>query len=117
ERQRLNALLALAEAPRCRRQTLLAYFGETSEPCGNCDLCQDGVELFDGTVDAQKAMSAIVRTGERFGMEHLVAVLRGESTENVLRFDHHQLRTFGVGADRTASEWRFPPRPPPPPPP
>ena len=106
ERQRLNALLALAEAPRCRRQTLLAYFGETSEPCGNCDLCQDGVELFDGTVDAQKAMSAIVRTGERFGMEHLVAILRGESTENVLRFNHHQLRTFGVGADRTASEWR-----------
>ena len=106
ERQRLNALLALAEAPRCRRQTLLAYFGETSEPCGNCDLCQDGVELFDGTVDAQKAMSAIVRTGERFGMEHLVAILRGESTENVLRFNHHQLRTFGVGADRTAPEWR-----------
>jgi ATP-dependent DNA helicase RecQ len=106
ERQRLNALLALAEAPRCRRQTLLAYFGETSEPCGNCDLCKDGVELFDGTVDAQKAMSAIVRTGERFGMEHLVAILRGESTENVLRFNHHQLRTFGVGADRTASEWR-----------
>ena len=71
ERQRLGALLALAEAPRCRRQTLLAYFGEASETCGNCDLCQEGVELFDGTIDAQKAMSAIVRTGERFGMEHL----------------------------------------------
>ena len=106
ERQRLGALLALAEAPRCRRQTLLAYFGETSEPCGNCDLCQEGVELFDGTIEAQKAMSAIVRTGERFGMEHLVAVLRGESTENVLKFNHNTLRTFGVGADRTAAEWR-----------
>ena len=80
ERQRLNALLALAEAPRCRRQTLLAYFAEPSEPCGNCDLCQEGVERFDGTIEAQKAMSAIVRTGERFGMEHVVAILTGERT-------------------------------------
>ena len=106
ERQRLGALLALAEAPRCRRQTLLAYFGESSEPCGNCDLCQEGVERFDGTIDAQKAMSAIVRTGERFGMEHLVAVLRGDRTENILKYGHERLPTFGVGADRKAGEWR-----------
>jgi ATP-dependent DNA helicase RecQ len=106
ERQRLNALLALAEAPRCRRQTLLGYFGESSEPCGNCDLCQEGVERFDGTIDAQKAMSAILRTGERFGMEHLVALLRGERTENILKFNHDRLPTFGVGADRRAVEWR-----------
>jgi ATP-dependent DNA helicase RecQ len=106
ERQRLNALLALAEAPRCRRQTLLAYFGEASEPCGNCDLCQEGVELFDGTVDAQKAMSAILRTGERFGVEHLVAILVGERTDNVLKFNHDRLPTFGVGADRKPAEWR-----------
>ena len=106
ERQRLGALLALAEAPRCRRQTLLAYFGEPSEPCGNCDLCQEGVERFDGTIDAQKAMSAIVRTGERFGMEHLVAVLMGERTENILKFNHDRLPTFGVGAGRKAGEWR-----------
>jgi len=106
ERQRLGALLALAEAPRCRRQTLLAYFGEASEPCGNCDLCQEGVELFDGTVEAQKAMSAIVRTGERFGMEHLVALLRGERTENILKFNHDRLPTFGVGVDRAAGDWR-----------
>src|SRR5262249_33364216 len=106
ERQRLTALLALAEAPRCRRQTLLAYFGESSEPCGNCDLCQEGVERFDGTIDAQKAMSAILRTGERFGMEHLVALLRGERTENVLKFNHDRLPTFGVGADRRSVEWR-----------
>jgi ATP-dependent DNA helicase RecQ len=106
ERQRLGALLALAEAPRCRRQTLLAYFGETSDPCGNCDLCQEGVELYDGTIDAQKAMSAIVRTGERFGMEHLVALLRGEQTENILKFNHDRLPTFGVGAGRKAGEWR-----------
>ena len=106
ERQRLDALLALAEAPRCRRQTLLAYFGEASQPCGNCDLCQEGVELFDGTIEAQKAMSAIVRTGERFGMEHLVALLLGERTENILKFNHERLPTFGVGTGRKAGEWR-----------
>jgi ATP-dependent DNA helicase RecQ len=106
DRQRLNALLALAEAPRCRRQTLLAYFGESSEPCGNCDLCQEGVERFDGTIEAQKAMSAIVRTGERFGMEHLVAILTGDLTENVQKYAHERLPTFGVGKDRKANEWR-----------
>jgi ATP-dependent DNA helicase RecQ len=106
ERQRLNALLALAEAPRCRRQTLLSYFGESSEPCGNCDLCQEAVERFDGTIDAQKAMSAILRTGERFGVEHLVALLRGERTENILKFNHDRLPTFGVGADRRSVDWR-----------
>ena len=107
ERQRLGALVALAEAPRCRRQTLLAYFGETSGPsCGNCDLCIEGVERFDGTVEAQKAMSAIVRTGERFGVEHLVAIVCGDRTENVLKFNHDKLPTFGVGGDRKAAEWR-----------
>jgi ATP-dependent DNA helicase RecQ len=106
ERQRLNALLALAEAPRCRRQTLLGYFGEPSEPCGNCDLCQEGVERHDGTIEAQKIMSAIVRTGERFGMEHLIAILCGERTDNVLKFQHDRLPTFGVGADRRNIEWR-----------
>ncbi len=106
DRQRLGALLALAEAPRCRRQTLLAYFGEPSQPCGNCDLCLEGVELFDGTIEAQKVMSAIVRTGERFGVEHLVAILVGDRTENVQRFEHERLPTFGVGADRKPAEWR-----------
>src|SRR5207248_8669830 len=96
ERQRLNALVASCEAPRCRRQTLLAYFGEAAEPCGNCDLCQEGVERFDGTIDVQKAMSAVLRTGERFGVEHLVALLRGERTENILKFNHDRLPTFGV---------------------
>jgi len=106
ERQRLGALLALAEAPRCRRQTLLAYFGEASEICGNCDLCQEGVELFDATIDAQKAMSAIVRTGERFGMEHLIAILTGERTDTVAKFNHERLPTFGVGKDRKPADWR-----------
>ena len=106
ERQRLNALVALCEAPRCRRQTLLAYFGETTEPCGNCDLCIDGIMSFDGTVEAQKLLSAIVRTGERFGTEHLISILVGEETDAVRRFGHGQLKTFGVGADRSKTEWR-----------
>ena len=80
ERQRLNALIALCEAPRCRRQTLLAYFGETTEPCGNCDLCLDGVEVVDATIAAQKAMSAALRTGERFGAEYLIDILAARRT-------------------------------------
>ncbi|MFC1457532.1 DNA helicase RecQ [Microvirga arabica] len=106
ERQRLNALVALCEAPRCRRQTLLAYFGETTEPCGNCDLCIDGVMSFDGTIEAQKILSAIVRTGERFGTEHLISILVGEETDSIRRFGHDKLKTFGVGGDRSKPEWR-----------
>jgi len=106
ERQRFNALVALCEAPRCRRQTLLAYFGEASVPCGNCDLCLDGVETVDGRVIAQKAMSAILRTGERFGTEHLTALLLGQAGEAMSRHGHDRLPTFGVGKERTAAEWR-----------
>lgn len=106
EKQRLNALVALCEAPRCRRQTLLAYFGETAEPCGNCDLCIDGVEVIDGTIAAQKALSAMVRTGERFGTEHLVNILCGEQTEAIAKFGHDRLPTFGVGQEHSRNEWR-----------
>jgi ATP-dependent DNA helicase RecQ len=106
ERQRLNALVALCEAPRCRRQTLLAYFGETTEPCGNCDLCVEGVRSFDGTVEAQKLLSAIARTGERFGTEHLISLVVGEETDQIRRFGHNALKTFGVGRDRQKTEWR-----------
>ncbi|HZW46514.1 MAG TPA: DNA helicase RecQ, partial [Microvirga sp.] len=106
ELQRLNALVALCEAPRCRRQTLLAYFGETTEPCGNCDLCIEGVISFDGTIEAQKILSAIVRTGERFGTEHLINILVGDATEAILRFGHDKLKTFGVGKERSKNEWR-----------
>jgi ATP-dependent DNA helicase RecQ len=106
EMQRLNALVALCEAPRCRRQTLLAYFGETTEPCGNCDLCLEGVLSFDGTIEAQKLLSAIVRTGERFGTEHLINLLVGDETDSVRRFGHDRLKTFGVGKDRSKNEWR-----------
>jgi ATP-dependent DNA helicase RecQ len=106
ERRRLDALVALCEAPRCRRQTLLAYFGETTEPCGNCDLCAEGVELVDGTIFAQKALSAIARTGQRFGAEHLIALLRGQTTERIMQLNHHNLPTFGVGSDVSAQAWR-----------
>ena len=106
ERARFNALVALCEAPRCRRQTLLAYFAETSATCGNCDLCLEGVDVFDGTIEAQKAMSAIMRTGQRFGTEHLVRLLTGEANEALRRWRHDALPTFGVGRDRSADEWR-----------
>ena len=106
DRQRLNALVSLCESPRCRRQTLLAYFGETTEPCGHCDFCCDGAVVIDGTVAAQKALSAIVRTGQRFGTEHLTNVLIGETTEAVEKFEHDRLPTFGVGKEFGKQEWR-----------
>jgi ATP-dependent DNA helicase RecQ len=106
DRSRLNALVALCESPRCRRQTLLAYFGETAQPCGNCDFCCDGAEVIDGTIAAQKALSAIVRTGARFGTEHLTNVLLGDTTEAVEKFGHQRLPTFGVGKEFERQEWR-----------
>lgn len=106
ERQRLDALVSLCEAPRCRRQTLLSYFGETSEPCGHCDLCEGDIRSFDGTVDAQKILSAIARTGERFGAEHIVSILMGEETEGIRRHGHAKLKTFGVGKERPKQDWR-----------
>ena len=106
DRQRLNALVSLCESPRCRRQTLLTYFGETAEPCGNCDFCCDGAQLVDGTIAAQKALSAMIRTGERFGTEHLTNVLLGEHSEAVDKFGHGRLPTFGVGQEYDRNAWR-----------
>jgi ATP-dependent DNA helicase RecQ len=106
DRQRLNALVSLCESPRCRRQTLLAHFGEAAEPCGNCDFCCDGAEVIDGTIAAQKALSAMVRTGERFGTEHLTNLLLGETTEAIGKFGHDRLPTFGVGKEYGRQEWR-----------
>jgi ATP-dependent DNA helicase RecQ len=106
DRQRLNALVSLYESPRCRRQTLLAYFGETTQPCGNCDFCCDGAQVIDGTIAAQKALSAIVRTGERFGTEHVANVLVGEDSDAILKFGHDCLPTFGVGKEYGKQEWR-----------
>ena len=106
EHLRLNALLTLCETAGCRRQALLGYFGEACDPCGNCDRCRHPVETIDGTVIAQKALSAALRTGQRFGAEHLVAVLRGEATDKVRQHRHDELPTFGVGADIGQTLWR-----------
>jgi ATP-dependent DNA helicase RecQ len=106
EAQRLTALLAYCEAPRCRRQVLLNYFGEERQPCGNCDVCDNPPELWDGTQAAQKALSAIFRTGMRFGVTHLTDILRGKATDKVMQWNHDQLPTFGVGSDLDDHAWK-----------
>ena len=107
ERVKLEALLGYCETPGCRRQTLLGYFGETlANPCGNCDTCLDEVAMWDASVAVQMALSAVYRTGERFGAGHLIDVLRGEATEKVVRFGHDRLKTFGVGGERSKREWQ-----------
>ncbi len=106
EHKRLDALLGYCEAPACRRVTLLEYFGEPIEPCGNCDVCLDPAERVDGTEEARKVLSAVYRTGERFGAAHVIDVLRGTATEKIERAGHHMLRTFGVGGGVGRNEWR-----------
>ncbi len=103
---RLNALLGLAEALACRRQTLLGYFGEVAEPCGNCDLCATPPETFDGTQAVQMALSAALRTGESFGAGHLIDVLIGNVTDKVRARGHDALPTFGVGRDHDRRFWQ-----------
>ena len=102
---RLNALLGLAEATACRRQILLGYFGESSTPCGNCDLCDRPADVFDATEAVRKALSAILRTGEWFGAGHLTDILTGSSTAKVRERGHDQLPTFAVGRDLSKSAW------------
>ena len=106
ERQRLNALLALCESPRCRRQTLLAAFGEQGPACGFCDICDGAHPMFDGVIAAQKAMSALLRTSGRFFPGHLANLLIGKTTEAIARHRHDDLPTFGVGGEFSAAEWR-----------
>ncbi|MFP5510530.1 MAG: DNA helicase RecQ [Alphaproteobacteria bacterium] len=103
---RLNALLGLAEALECRRQTLLRYFGETPEPCGNCDLCDSPAAVFDGTLAVRKALSAILRTEEWFGAGHLIDILTGNTTDKVRERGHDALPTFGVGRDYSRPQWQ-----------
>ncbi|TDL78482.1 DNA helicase RecQ [Palleronia sediminis] len=103
---RLNALLGLAEALGCRRQVLLGYFGEESAPCGNCDLCDRPPESYDATRQVRMALSAMLRTGERFGTGHLIDVLTGRATEKVRGHGHDDLPTFGVGRETGAREWQ-----------
>ena len=107
ERQKLDALLGYCETPKCRRQVLLSYFGERDHPpCGNCDNCLRPVRVWDGLVAAQKAISAVVRTGQRFGAAYLIDVLLGKATERIKSFGHDQLKTFGVGVELRKEEWQ-----------
>ena len=107
EQHRLNAMLGLCEITSCRRQALLDYFGETyPEPCGNCDGCLEPAQTWDATEACRMALSAVARTGERFGVNHLIDVLKGKETDKIWQFDHHHLPTFGVGDALDNNQWR-----------
>ena len=110
QRAKLDALLALAEAHDCRRVRLLAYFGEESSPCGNCDNCLNPPATWDATEAARKALSCVYRfhqnRGQRFGAGHLIDVLRGKRTDKVAQYGHESLSTFSIGADLSEQQWR-----------
>jgi len=107
EQHKLDAMLALCEETRCRRQTLLNYFDEELlQPCGHCDNCIDGVQTWDATEPARQALSAVYRTGQRYGVGHLVDVLLGRDNEKIRNFGHEKLAVYGVGKARSEGEWR-----------
>lgn len=107
ERHKLDAMLGFAELTSCRRQSLLHYFGDQlDQPCGNCDTCLNPVETWDATVAAQKALSCVHRTGQRFGVTYLTDVLLGKSNERIKNFGHDQLGVFGIGKELDAKQWR-----------
>jgi len=106
EHRKLDALLGFAESSQCRRQVLLRYFGDDCEACGNCDVCQSPPETFDGLVAAQKLLSCIYRTGERFGQAHVISVLLGEADERIGHLGHDRLSTFGIGKEHDRNAWR-----------
>ncbi|MEM7224604.1 MAG: DNA helicase RecQ [Pseudomonadota bacterium] len=106
EHKRLDALIGYCETAQCRRRALLSYFGETIEPCGNCDTCLEPVEMIEGTKEAQMALSAVYRTGQRFGGAHIIDVLRGNLTEKVAKAGHNRLPTFGVGEALKKDAWQ-----------
>ena len=107
EQIKLNAMLGFCEISTCRRHALLAYFDEaSSEQCGNCDICLVPVETWEGTEAAQKALSVIYRTDQRFGVSHLVDVLLGKETDKILQFEHHHLPVFGIGTELDSKEWQ-----------
>jgi ATP-dependent DNA helicase RecQ len=106
EVHKLNAMVALAESVTCRRRVLLNYFGDRLEQdCGNCDVCQDPPARFDATEAARKALSCVYRVGQRFGIAHVVAVLRGADNERIRVLGHDRLSTYGIGSDRSEQEW------------
>ncbi len=107
ERHKLDAMLGLCELTTCRRQALLTYFGETlPKPCGNCDTCLEPPETWDATVPAQKALSCVHRTGQRFGVNYLIDVLLGKDDDRIKRFGHDRLTTSGIGKELGQQEWR-----------
>ncbi len=106
EQHRLNAMLGLCEITSCRRQVLLNYFGDDlPEPCGNCDNCLEPVDTWDGTEAAQMALSAVYRTGQRFGVKHVVDVLLGAETDKITQYGHDQLPTYGIGKSLDNNQW------------
>jgi len=106
-RQKLSAMLALCEMTECRRQALLAYFGEQSDPgCGNCDNCLNPPETWDGTEAAQKALSCVYRSGQRYGVTYLIDILHGSDNERIQQNGHQQLSTYGIGTEYGKSVWR-----------
>lgn len=107
ERQKLDALLGFCETTLCRRQVLLHYFGEHyNPPCNNCDNCLNPVQTWDGKIAAQMALSCVYRTGQRFGVKHLIDVLLGKATPQIERFHHEKVSTFGIGKDFTSFQWQ-----------
>ncbi len=107
EQHRLNAMLGLCEITSCRRQALLSYFGETMEQaCGNCDTCLQPPNTWDGTEAARMALSVAYRTEQRFGVNHLIDVLRGADTDKIFQFNHHHLASYGIGKDLDNNQWR-----------
>ncbi len=107
EHHKLDTLIGYCEITTCRRQSLLAYFGDhLPEPCGNCDTCLEPPRTWDGTETLQKALSAIYRTGQRYGVNYLIDVLTGKQTERIQQAGHHQLTVFGVGKEFPEDAWR-----------
>jgi ATP-dependent DNA helicase RecQ len=107
ERIKLDAMLGYCETMRCLRQVLLEYLGEQApEPCGNCSSCLEPVESFDGTLAAQKVLSCVYRTGQRFGATHVIDVLLGGDTERIRRFHHDHVSTHGIGTEYSRREWQ-----------
>jgi ATP-dependent DNA helicase RecQ len=106
EFHKLHTMAAFAEAQTCRRQVLLHYFDESaSKPCGNCDICINPPKRYDGSEDAKKVLSCVYRLGQRFGINHLIEVLRGSKAANVLDRGHDKLSTWGIGKDKSPEHW------------
>ncbi len=106
EIHKLNAMVAFAESGTCRRRALLGYFGETlAEDCGNCDICLNPPQRYDASEDARKALSCVYRVGQRFGIGHVIEVLRGAKTQRIYNLQHDQLSTYGIGRDKSQDHW------------